>query len=85
MTDKLDKKFVAKFESLLDHNPTDSEFKKLTGYNLNSYGINHYKNGLSAAFMGYADIGYLYLLRNDFSMFKKYKLLHSKFAPKVKC
>jgi hypothetical protein len=66
------KRFVGKYETILDHNPTPEEFEEITGIDWEDRLLLIEINDTKTPHAGWIDISFLYEKRGDLEMAKKY-------------
>ena len=66
------KRFVGKYETILDHNPTPEEFEEITGFEWDERLEFIQIMNTMTPHAGWIDISFLYEKRNDLEMAKKY-------------
>lgn len=66
------KRFVGKYETILDHNPTPEEFEEITGFEWDERLEFIQIMNTTTPHAGWIDISFLYEKRNDLEMAKKY-------------
>ena len=66
------KRFVGKYETILDHNPTPEEFEEITGIDWEDRLLLIEINDTKTPHAGWIDISFLYEKRGNLEMAKKY-------------